>query len=162
MTQFIAWELYRQILEFMPIPCVDIAVVANGAVLLVLRDDAPAQGEWWLPGGRILKGEMMRDTAIRKARQEVGIECNVGMIGRFADDRDFQLYFVLKRAERFEGVRNALALAEIGGEQDAQRLVGRPAARLVMELLNVHAEVINPQFVRRAAEVEQILSHPRA
>ena len=53
----------------------------------------------------------------------------VGMIGRFADDRDFQLYFVLKRAERFEGVRNALALAEIGGEQDAQRLVGRPAAR---------------------------------
>ncbi len=80
MTQFIAWELYRQILEFMPIPCVDIAVVANGAVLLVLRDDAPAQGEWWLPGGRILKGEMMRDTAIRKARQEVGIECNVGPI----------------------------------------------------------------------------------
>ena len=80
MTQFIAWELYRQILEFMPIPCVDIAIVANGAVLLVLRDDAPAQGEWWLPGGRILKGEMMRDAAIRKARQEVGIECNVGPI----------------------------------------------------------------------------------
>ncbi len=73
MTQFIAWELYRQILEFMPIPCVDVAIVAHGAVLLVRRDDPPAQGEWWIPGGRILKGEMMRDAAIRKARQEVGI-----------------------------------------------------------------------------------------
>ncbi len=80
MTQFIDWALYRQILETMPIPCVDIAVVANGAVLLVMREDAPAKGEWWLPGGRILKGEMMKDTAMRKAQQEVGIACNVGPI----------------------------------------------------------------------------------
>lgn len=78
MTQIIPWTLYRQILETMPIPCVDIAVVANGAVLLVLRGDAPAVGQWWLPGGRVLKGEMMKDTAVRKAREEVGIECHVG------------------------------------------------------------------------------------
>ena len=76
----IPWELYRQILETMPIPCVDIAIVAHGSVLLVMRNDAPARGQWWLPSGRVLKGEMMRDAALRKAREEVGIECHVGLI----------------------------------------------------------------------------------
>jgi colanic acid biosynthesis protein WcaH len=64
----------------MPIPCVDIAIVANGSVLLVRRKDAPAQGQWWVPGGRVLKGEMMKEAAMRKAREEVGIECHVGPI----------------------------------------------------------------------------------
>ncbi|MEO8394247.1 MAG: NUDIX domain-containing protein [Chloroflexota bacterium] len=76
----IAWDLYRRILETMPIPCVDIAIVANGAALLVRRKDAPARGQWWIPGGRVLKGEMMREAAIRKAREEVGIDCHVGPI----------------------------------------------------------------------------------
>jgi colanic acid biosynthesis protein WcaH len=76
----IPWELYRRILETMPIPCVAIAIVAGGSVLLVMRKDPPARGQWWLPGGRVLKGEMMRDAALRKAHEEVGIECHVGPI----------------------------------------------------------------------------------
>lgn len=77
---FIPDELYARILRSVPIACVDIAVVARGGVLLVRRKDAPARGEWWVPGGRVLKGEMMRQTAARKARDEVGIECHVGPI----------------------------------------------------------------------------------
>ncbi|MEM7125927.1 MAG: NUDIX domain-containing protein [Chloroflexota bacterium] len=80
MSNFIPSELYFQILENMPVACVDVAIVANGSVLLVNRQDAPARGEWWVPGGRVLKGEMMRDAAIRKAYDEVGIECHVGPI----------------------------------------------------------------------------------
>jgi colanic acid biosynthesis protein WcaH len=72
--------LYNQILENMPIACVDIAVVSGGKILLVLRKDAPARGQWWLPGGRVLKGEKMRDTARRKAIEEIGIDCHVGPI----------------------------------------------------------------------------------
>jgi len=80
MSMLIPWRLYRRILETMPIPCVDIAIIANGAVLLVRRKNAPAIGQWWLPGGRVFKGEMMKDAAVRKAREEVGIECHVGPI----------------------------------------------------------------------------------
>ncbi len=72
--------LYDQILSHMPIACVDIAIVAHGAVLLVLRKDAPARDQWWVPGGRVIKGETMRATAIRKARDEVGIDCHAGPI----------------------------------------------------------------------------------
>lgn len=85
MTNFIPQEFYNQILENMPIACVDIAIVAEGAVLLVKRNDAPAKGEWWLPGGRVRKGEMMKETAARKAREEVGIECHVGPIVHTAE-----------------------------------------------------------------------------
>lgn len=80
MNNFIPQKLYFQILENVPIACVDIAIVAQGAVLLVKRKDPPARGQWWVPGGRVLKGEMMKDTATRKAREEVGIECHVGPI----------------------------------------------------------------------------------
>lgn len=80
MSQFIPNELYYQILDNLPIACVDIAIVSDGAVLLVKRKDAPAKGQWWVPGGRVLKGEMMKETALRKAREEVGVECHVGPI----------------------------------------------------------------------------------
>lgn len=80
MNRFIPTELYYRILEYLPIACVDIAIVAQGAVLLVQRNDPPAQGQWWVPGGRVFKGEMMRETAARKAREEAGIECHVGPI----------------------------------------------------------------------------------
>jgi len=77
---FIPQKLYDQILHNMPIACVDVAIVAGGAVLLVHRKDPPAAGQWWVPGGRVHKGEMMRETALRKAREEVGILCHVGPI----------------------------------------------------------------------------------
>lgn len=80
MSQFIPNELYYQILDNLPIACVDIAIVSDGAVLLVKRKDAPAKGQWWVPGGRVSKGEMMKETALRKAREEVGVECHVGPI----------------------------------------------------------------------------------
>lgn len=72
--------LYRQILESLPIACVDVAIVHKGAILLVKRADKPVQGEWWLPGGRVHKGEMMREAAIRKAQQETGLTCHAGPI----------------------------------------------------------------------------------
>ena len=85
MSKFISEELYYRILENVPIACVDVAIVAQGSVFLVKRGDFPAKGQWWLPGGRVLKGEMMREAAIRKAREEVGIECHIGPIVHTAE-----------------------------------------------------------------------------
>jgi len=73
-------NLYYQIISSFPIACVDVAIIARGSVLLVKRNDLPAKGEWWSPGGRVYKGELMKETAKRKALEEVGIECHVGPI----------------------------------------------------------------------------------
>lgn len=84
-STFIPQELYNQILTNVPIACVDIALVSHGRVLLLKRMDAPAKGQWWVPGGRVLKGEMMVDTAKRKALDEVGIKVHVGPIVHTAE-----------------------------------------------------------------------------
>ena len=67
-------DLYRQILAHMPIACVDVVIPSSRGVLLVWRDNEPAKNQWWLPGGRVLKGETLADCAVRKAREEVGLE----------------------------------------------------------------------------------------
>lgn len=77
---FIPQNIYNIIISNVPIACVDVAIVYNGAVLLVKRKDAPAKNEWWVPGGRILKNETMIKAAIRKAKEEVGIICHAGPI----------------------------------------------------------------------------------
>jgi len=77
---YIKQSLYNQFLENLPLSCVDIALISQGNILLIKRNDPPAKGQWWIPGGRVLKNELMKDTAKRKAIEEVGIECHVGPI----------------------------------------------------------------------------------
>lgn len=68
-------ELYRQVLQIMPIPCVDLIVVDhNKRVLLARRTNEPAMGEWWFPGGRVHYLETRVDAAVRKLREECGLE----------------------------------------------------------------------------------------
>ena len=84
MMPLIPQDLYNRILHRVPIACVDVAIVSRGG-LLVLRKDPPARGQWWVPGGRVLKGEKMRETAPRKALEEVGLDCHVGPIVHTAE-----------------------------------------------------------------------------
>ena len=70
--------LWREIVANVPIICVDVVIVRDGKALLVLRGDPPAKGEWWLPGGRVLKNESLKEAAHRKALEEVGLDCHVG------------------------------------------------------------------------------------
>lgn len=76
----ISAELYTQILQVMPIPCVDLVVRRGERFLLVRRAHEPARGQWWLPGGRIHKGELSVVAAARKLRHEVGLGCRVGTL----------------------------------------------------------------------------------
>jgi len=72
--KFLPSELYGQLVRETVVCCIDILLVRKGGeFLLVERGSEPAKGHWWLPGGRLLKGETFFDAAIRKARQETGL-----------------------------------------------------------------------------------------
>lgn len=68
-------ELYQQFVRVMPLACVDLVVVDDQErVLLVKRANEPARGEWWFPGGRVHYLETRLNAAVRKLREECGLE----------------------------------------------------------------------------------------
>lgn len=73
-------ELYRQIHEVLPISCVDILLKNGDSFLLAKRNNKPAQGYWWFPGGRVLKNETLKDAAFRKTQQETGLDIKIEKI----------------------------------------------------------------------------------
>src|SRR3954453_21440998 len=81
--------------EFPDIPLVGVGtvIIENNRVLLGKRGHAPLLGEWSIPGGVLEVGEMLRDAAVREAREETGLAVETGeLLGVF--DR------VLREGER--------------------------------------------------------------
>ena len=70
-------ELYQQILENMPICCVDLVIYHHGKVLLGLRKNEPLKNQWCIPGGRLLKNERLEAAVKRKAQEEVGLGVDI-------------------------------------------------------------------------------------
>lgn len=69
--------LYKKILKVLPILTVDIVIIHKGKFLLLRRSIAPAKGQWWTPGGRVLKGEDMEEAARRKVKEEAGLSVRI-------------------------------------------------------------------------------------
>lgn len=70
-------QLYKKIVDLMPICCVDIIFKAGKKVYLFKRDYEPAKNKWWVIGGRVLKGEKLKDAVIRKVKEEVGVDVKI-------------------------------------------------------------------------------------
>jgi len=77
--KFLPSETYGAMVRDCIVTCCDIILVRYNhqlnkkECLLVERSSEPVKGVWWLPGGRMLKGESFFAAATRKAVQETGI-----------------------------------------------------------------------------------------
>jgi 8-oxo-dGTP diphosphatase len=73
-----------------PEVCVGAVAVDNDQLLLIRRGRGPAQGEWSVPGGRVLPGETLAEAVVRELLEETGVEgvCNdlIGWVERIGDD----------------------------------------------------------------------------
>lgn len=80
------------IVQSMPIPSVDLIAKNDDGFVLGRRTNRPAKGLWFVPGGRIHKGEGMEDAVHRIAQQELGtdvtIEQKLGVYEHFYDNSD--------------------------------------------------------------------------
>ncbi len=61
-----------------PLPAVGVVVVEDGNVLLVRRGRGAYTGAWAVPGGRQRFGESREQAAIREAKEETGLDVEIG------------------------------------------------------------------------------------
>lgn len=68
------WET---IVRNVPIVSVDLVVRHDGGVVLGRRRNEPAKGEWFVPGGRVRKGERLAAAVHRVAAEEIGASVEI-------------------------------------------------------------------------------------
>jgi ADP-ribose pyrophosphatase YjhB (NUDIX family) len=67
-----------------PLVGVGAIIIEDRRVLLVKRAHPPIQGQWSIPGGALEVGELVRDAAVREAREETGLIVEPGdLLGVF-------------------------------------------------------------------------------
>ncbi len=93
-----------------PLIGIGIIVLKPGAVLLVRRGQAPAQGEWSLPGGAQELGETAEEAARRELQEETGLAVGpLTLVGHFdsihraSDGRIRFHYTILDFGARYSG-----------------------------------------------------------
>jgi len=75
--KFAPREVFEQLLEWGVMPTFDLIIDVEGqGVILVKRKIAPYENQWALPGLRMYKGEEIKGTLERIAKQELGLGIN--------------------------------------------------------------------------------------
>jgi colanic acid biosynthesis protein WcaH len=84
------WET---VVSNVPLVSVDLVVETDDGVVLGKRENEPAKGEWFVPGGCVRKHERLRDAVGRVARDELGcaveIERQLGVYEHLYDTSEF-------------------------------------------------------------------------
>ncbi|MDG3088249.1 GDP-mannose mannosyl hydrolase [Vibrio hannami] len=93
---FLEKETFSTVIKSTPLVSIDLVVVnENEEALLGLRLNRPAQGYWFVPGGRIQKNEKLEDAFKRLTKEELGKEysmeqaCLLGPYTHLYDDYVF-------------------------------------------------------------------------
>ena len=63
-----------------PLVGVGAIIIKDERVLLVKRAHPPIQGQWSIPGGVLEVGELVREAAVREAREETGLIVEPGAL----------------------------------------------------------------------------------
>ena len=73
-SDYIPSAFYDQIRKCMPIVSVEALIVMDETLLFLRRNNQPAKGEWWFPGGRVRKEESLEEALRREVKEETGLE----------------------------------------------------------------------------------------
>lgn len=76
-SQWLSEEIFSSACAALPLVSVDLMITRLGnqglELLLGLRNNRPAQGWWFTPGGRIRKNERLLSALCRVAQEEIGL-----------------------------------------------------------------------------------------
>nr|AXL96542.1 GDP-mannose mannosyl hydrolase [Providencia alcalifaciens] len=78
MTQRLELNTFKTVVASTPLVSIDLIVCnSNNQALLGLRNNRPAQGYWFVPGGRICKDETFDNAFYRLTHAELGFSYNI-------------------------------------------------------------------------------------
>lgn len=84
---------WKTIVENLPLVSVDLIILYHEGILLGKRNNPPAKGEWFVPGGLLKKNETLENAAHRVAMEEIGtdieIERKMGTYEHFYEHSEF-------------------------------------------------------------------------
>ena len=93
---FLDKDTFAKVIDSTPLISIDLVVRnARSQILLGLRTNRPAQGFWFVPGGRIVKNESIAHAFKRLTKAELGIELSIsnakylGLYEHFYNDSVF-------------------------------------------------------------------------
>ena len=93
---FLDETTFKTVIASTPLVSIDLVIKnTRGEYLLGYRNNRPAQGFWFVPGGRILKDETMDNAFIRLCKNELGVSLTrqqadlLGPFEHFYDDYVF-------------------------------------------------------------------------
>ncbi len=66
-------DVYKLILDNVPLVCVDLVIVRDNKVFLIKRRNKPCEGIYWVQGGRMFKNEDIEECGIKKTAAELNI-----------------------------------------------------------------------------------------
>lgn len=70
----VPFGVFAKTVQYYPMISVNIIIKNDkGEYLWVKRKNNPAQGEWWIPGGRLFNGETITKGAVAVLKNETGI-----------------------------------------------------------------------------------------
>jgi len=76
------FETFKLVVESTPLVAIDLIVRArDGTILLGKRNNRPAKGLWFVPGGRILKDEPLKLAFSRLLDDELGLRSEDVVVG---------------------------------------------------------------------------------
>jgi 8-oxo-dGTP diphosphatase len=131
----------------------------RGRVLLVRRGRPPFKGRWAFPGGFCEWGETTEESCAREAREETGIEVQIGrVLGVYSDpDRDPRGHTVsvLYDAKPMRGTAR-------GGDDAAEARWFTPAELATLDLAFDHREIVREQLGRREGPTGRRVRRPGA
>ena len=67
---------------------VDAAIVEDGRIVLIKRNNPPFKGHWALPGGFVDVGETVEEACVREAKEETSLDVDiVRLVGVYSDPK---------------------------------------------------------------------------
>jgi 8-oxo-dGTP diphosphatase len=78
-----------------PVVGVGVVLIQDNQILLIKRARDPERGKWAVPGGKVRKGESMRDAARREVAEETGLHVEVGDLAWMGEVINDQVHLVI-------------------------------------------------------------------